>query len=168
MKLHTLLEAPAQKINVIDMDADEFMKHMDLEMKKIADKYAHEVKQTSSRPAGPDTSKFRATVSGMIQVEHNVHVHGGQYGSPKTYKVFLKIGGGIDYKITKKIKEEVMDLVEELIDVPHNFKIPCTLYLDDQIVQMSEEDGSNWGGVGFYARKYSDYETKQRDSYDLD
>ena len=35
------------------------------------------------------------------------------------------------------------------------------------VVTMGDEDGTNWGGIGFYARKYSSYEEKQRDTYDL-
>lgn len=46
-------------------------------------------------------------------------------------------------------------------------KFNAHIYCDDMVVTMGEEEGSNWGGIGFYPRKYSSYEEKQLDAYDL-
>lgn len=165
MKLTSLFEA--QKLFVVDASAKDFLEDIERAMEQVADSYAHEVTDPISRPSAPDTSKFRATVSGMIQVEHNVHIHGGQYGIPRTYSVFLKIGGRIDHKIATEIKNEVVKRVAKIVDDPTGLKIPASLYCDDKVVGMEQTEGSNWGGIGFNVRKYSDYEQKQRDAYDL-
>jgi hypothetical protein len=169
MKLQDLYEAQS-KLLVVDQSAKDFLDDIEMEMEKVADSFAHEVKSFSTRPAAPDTSKFRAHVSGMIQVESNVHVNGGQYGVPRTYKIFLKIGGGVDHKVAAKIKEELIKRVAKFVDdeaAAKAMKGNAHFYCDDMMVTMGEEDGTNWGGIGFYTRKYSAHEENQRNTYDL-
>jgi hypothetical protein len=141
---------------------------MENEMEKIAEKYAHKAVAPTSRPAPPDTTKFRAAVSGMIEVAHNVHVPGGQYGHPVTYELFLKIGGGVDHQTFKSIKKDVIEAVSNLVDDPTGLTIPVALYCDDLVVGFRKTEGSNWGGIGFTKpRKYTGFEKTQRDNYDL-
>lgn len=132
-------------------------------MDDIAHEFAHYKKDATSRAAAPDTSKFRATVGGMIDVEHNVHVHGGQYGISKTYKVFLKIGGGIDHKVEKQMIDRLASHMSDNLLNYHEaeFKIPGSIYCKDGMVIFSTEDGTNWGGVGAYVSEYSEYSKKQ-------
>ena len=131
-------------------------------MKALVSKYKSHEAKTDSIAAAPDTTKFRATRSGMIDFERNVHIHGGQYGVPKTHAYFIKIGGNVDSKISKKIGEELAQDIDDFNDASDSvFKIPGTLACADGYVMLQEEHGTNWGGFGLSTRKYSTYEANE-------
>lgn len=165
MKICSLLES--QKIyRIIDASAKSALGEISAELKKLATKYSKHEADKSSVPAGPDSSKFRAQKSGMIQVENNVHTH-SYYGGSKAHQVFLKIGGNVVLPIRRELKAEVLKIISKMVDDDAGLNIPVNLWCNDQMISAIEEDGTNWGGFGFSVRKYSESEEKQLDKYDL-
>lgn len=81
------------------------------DMQKIVKKYKkHEVGADSVKTgSGYGNSTARATRSGFIMFEEDVTVHGYSFNTHLYYAI--KVGGNVDQKIHKKIKDEVEKLV---------------------------------------------------------
>lgn len=134
-----------------ELDSDELVKHIQ-DMLKQAEKDAAKLKTAStSVPAGPDTSKFRAAKSGDVRLEKTVTVHGA-YNSAVTYEQFLKIGGAIALDQRRKIDAEFLDKLAEYVDdvASENTHIKCD---DGMTVSVRIMYGTNWGGIGYKVGK---------------
>ena len=114
-------------------------------MKDIVEDYAGRQVDASSTPAAPDSSKFTAAVGGMIEYAENVSFSGGKYGSPKTYRMFIKVGGGIDQGVKDEIQEEFTELVSVMTGQPASNTLFTT---DGYRFIFGSEDGTNYGGYG--------------------
>ena len=134
---------------------------MDMIMQHLVAKYEeHGSNATTSVASAPDTTKFRATKSAMIEFAHNVHIHGGAYGIPKTYKYFVKIGSMVPQDIQKKMFESFAEQVKRIYK---GMEVPGIIYCPDGSVTIGKEYGTNWGGFGIYSRPHSDYTQKKWD-----
>lgn len=134
------------------MNIDDVKQAIIQEMRRlVADNKQHEVKATSI-PSAPDTFKFRASVSGMIELDRNVVTYRGYQSMFRTtYDHFIKIGGGVDRNVSRGIIEELIGFINiEFIapDAPE-FGAHSTLQCDDGALAFGVESGTNWGGVGF-------------------
>lgn len=119
-------------------------------MSDIAEDFSQYTVPDSSVPSAPDSSKFRATRGGMISFEKNVHVHGGYYGQPRTYRLFIKIGGAVDPKVCAEIKSELDDAMRWIVGVPFG---PTVYFEDGHVMYTGEVNGTNWGGYGVWFEK---------------
>ena len=165
MKICALLESK-KPLYLIDDDAAVVGAKLTKVMEKVAKKYKDSATKNSTVPAGPDTSKFKAHKSGMIEVEKNVTTH--SYGSSTVYLSFLKIGGNVDHKIFKACSDEIMKEAKKLVDEhSESMTYTCSIFCDDKILVLGETDGTNWGGIGYYIRDYSKYELDMRNKYEL-
>jgi len=159
-----LLLNEGKEYHISENSIAEVEEHVSHGMAEIVQKYKDKQVKGDSVPSAPDTTRFRATRSGMIQHETNVHIHGGMYGVNRTYMHFIKIGSLVDTRTCNDINREVADLVDEMT-VEEGFKVPGVVHCPDGIMCFYTEDGTNWGGVGFYARKYSEYERKEYEKH---
>ena len=168
MKTQTLLQQllveSNKKYYFTTETANSVFSHVTQEMKHLADKYKEHEAKASKSAAAPNTSSFIATRSGMIEFCENVHIHGGQYGLPRTYRVFIKIGGNVKPEIFKKIEEDLVNIVAEF-DVNGKFEIPGILNCSNGQLIFGTEDGTNWGGIGMFFQKHSDWSQKQYDEH---
>jgi len=127
-------------------------------MKQQATKYQKHVAGTNSTPAGPDTSKFSATRSGMIAFEKDVTVHGNYYGSDRFYQNFVKIGGNVDYDIKKKMEAEFREwLATATGEANYSYVTPDRYY-----IVVGDANGTNWGGYGLSFKKIDDDEWNKK------
>lgn len=144
---------------------------------KVAKKYEKNQVADSSHPAGPDTSKFRASSSGKITHEQNVVTHRGPGGMFRdVHQHFLKIGTGVDNDTRKKIIKDIHDGLSKIghktvnhkneevdhMPGPHDSKVGLghhdsqwfnTKNSADHIYHVSRVSGSNWGGIGISRTK---------------
>ncbi len=111
-----------------------------------------EVPQSQS-PAGPDSSKFHATVGGMVEYCANITVPVGMFR--RTFRHFLKLGSGIRVDNRRKVFDAVKKVLDKLSPgLPlENGRLHCP----DGDVIFGEVHGTNWGGVGCYVLKRSDW-----------
>lgn len=96
-------------------------------------------------PSAPDTSKFQAMVSGMVEIHENFLVH-GEFNATR-FDRYLKIGSGVDHAFTKA----VLDRFRE------DFQAKTGHPVTGDVSRVDGEDGSlfiqfthgtSWGGVG--------------------
>jgi len=113
MKLEELKEND-ERANFVPVN--EFIQHIQDEFEQIVEEYEEHITKGDTIPAGPDTTKFRASRGGMLEVAEKLQHSGGRYGLPKTLIRAIKVGGKIDYKIHKKIKQEVKDFWADMVE----------------------------------------------------
>lgn len=118
-------------------------------MQELAEEFAEHQAQSSSVPSAPDTSKFRAQKSGMIEYVGSIEIP-GQYHTAK-YHDFMKIGSNVFPEIKRKLHAEFADELASslgLPSLPKNFETN-----DGYIAIFSTVEGSNWGGFGIMFSK---------------
>lgn len=121
---------------------------MEKTYKKLVEKHkALEVPQSQS-PAGPDSSKFHATVGGMVEYAPNTTATIGMFR--RQYRHFLKLGSGIRVDRRRAIIDEAHKVMNKLAP---GIPIDTVLHCPDGDVSFGQVLGSNWGGVGCYAVK---------------
>ncbi len=126
---------------------------MEKAYKKAAEKHkALEVPQSQS-PAGPDSSKFHATVGGMVEYSAFVAVSVGM--TRRTYRHFLKLGSGIRVDKRQLVLNDVQKVMQKLAAGLTVDGGP--LHCPDGDVAFGTVHGTNWGGVGCYAVKRSEW-----------
>lgn len=114
-------------------------KQLAAEISKVIKKYKkHEVEQTSVASA-PDTSRFRATVSGDIKGHANFS------SGYENWLIAVTVGGGVDRNIRKQIFQEVYELM--FIFDQYNGS--------DGGVSISSSSGTNYHTFGLKNSKYS-------------
>lgn len=101
----------------------------------------HASSKTSSVPAAPDTSKFIATQSNMIDV-----VRGVPAGPVSKFDVLLRMGSGLPLELRREIKQYFLSRLGDNIgeDLPQTF-----VTSDGYRMIFDEKYGSNWGGFGY-------------------
>ena len=101
---------------------------------------------TSSVPAGPNTSSFRATKYGGISVEQNLTVHGLVN---TTFAYALKIGGALDQNTLEEIVAVVRDDLFDDMGIefdPHGVaQVECS---DGIVLSIVINYGSAWHAIG--------------------
>jgi hypothetical protein len=111
-------------------------------LEKIVETYKeHEVENTSI-PSAPDSTKFRASVSGKIKIRKQHISYGGRYDLDYYFPVCITVGGGIDREIHKEIDE----IVRKLSD-----KMKGSLSCDAKKGSHRSKSGTNFSvyGLGF-------------------
>lgn len=116
----------------------------------MARKYKkYEVDQTST-PAGPDTSKFRATRSGFVKAVGRGVTYSGSFS--RQYLCGIQIGGAIDFK---KYKEIQTDIFDELSSHPE-LGIPVKKdHEGSPYIRFITEDGQDMSFATSYGTNYS-------------
>jgi len=104
---------------------------------------AHEVPD-SSTPAAPNSSVFRASVSGRISAGSVIIPT--NWGGQHHYQVFVKIGSGVDTTVKNKIKQQFHEKVNKALGADVTSGTFETS--DGKRFNLGVESGSNWGGVG--------------------
>lgn len=127
---------------------------------QVAEYKQYAVAHTDTIPAGPDTTKFRAMRSGMIQQERNLRVSGGYYGADWLFIEAVKIGGLVDSGIRSKMEAEFRSWLNDLLCTD----ISKTGYKtsDNCEVRVGSTSGTNWSSYGIEIR---DLETRRLYSY---
>lgn len=121
---------------------------MEKTYKKLVEKHkALEVPQSQS-PAGPDSSKFHATIGGMVEYVSNVPITEGMFR--RQYKHFLKLGSGIRVDKRRAVIEEAHKVMNKLVP---GIPLASVIHCPDGDVSFGDVHGSNWGGIGCYAVK---------------
>jgi hypothetical protein len=137
----------------VELTASQFHAAISRIMKGLVNEYQSEVQASTSTPSAPDTSKFRATVGGMIEYATRLAVHGGYYGGSKQYIDFIKIGAGIPRQVTKDLMRDFAAHMEEQFDITVTPGVSIATEDGYVFSFQVEEGGTNWGGFGFTARK---------------
>lgn len=107
-----------------------------------------------SVPCAPDTTKFSATVSGMVERQKNLAIPLSG-GGVRVYRDFLKIGSAIEYRKREAIYEAFRVAVARetgiVLNRPGrfttNFVNTASQCLDGR-VHVDLQFGTNWGGIG--------------------
>ena len=149
--------------NVSMQVALQIIKHYMIE---VAAENQHVACEPVSRRSAPNTSTFTATISGMIEYQQGVNIHGGYYGIPQFFPVFLKIGGRINEQTRSNLFEQLGNMLNEhlLDENSQPFKIHTNIYCTDGTIWFSTTDGTNWGGIGVNGTtKY----THTKDQYEI-
>lgn len=138
----TKIALPSQKVYAIALRA----------AKSTAAQYKRYETAGKSVPSAPDSSKFRATVSGMVEVGP-VTIHQSFSGLSHHYQVFIKIGSAIESKKAKEIRDDFLgefdDSLDNAIDGDVGLKLNTTYECSDgKRFTIGTTDGSNWGGIG--------------------
>jgi hypothetical protein len=139
--------------SMIDNDSTRIYNDAIRFMKNQVEKYQKYVAGQDSIPAGPDSSKFSATRSGMIEFAKDTQVHGGTYGFNRFYQAFVKIGGNVDGKIKQKMREEFKAWLTKTTGDDSNYYMTPV-----HTITYGEVDGTNWGGYGLEFKATGDYE----------
>jgi hypothetical protein len=103
--------------------------------------------KSDSIPSAPNTSVFRASRSGVVNMDRNVVIY-GEYGSHVMYPVFLKIGGALSIEHKQLLRTQFIDHLTPLVDevATENTHIECS---DGTTVSIRFAHGTNWGGIGY-------------------
>lgn len=110
------------------------------ELGKIIKKYkGHEVEASSVPAAAGWSGTMRSTVSGFIHGDVNANI------GKSNYLICIKIGGGVDSKIRKKLMDEVFPIFY-MLDEYHS---------SDGGVYVSTDSGTNYSTIGLQCSKYS-------------
>ena len=128
-----------------------------------AEKYKGKETATSSSPSGPNTSKFTATHSGMIEHKRNLSVARGHPFSPDLYNHFIKIGSNVDAETRQNIVKDIHSGLKKLGHKSVNYKGENTNDLGNHKSEfmrtidkkggkhvIKKTSGSSWGGIGIY------------------
>jgi len=99
----------------------------------IADEFNHHVTDGDSVPSAPDSSKFRASRGGMIDVVRNLQVHGGQYGMDRQFLVAIKVGGRLDSEVHTEIERYVKHVLDNV---------------SSDTLRFIKTSGTNWSAYG--------------------
>ena len=84
------------------------------QLQSLVEKYKIHQVAKSSVPSGPDTSKFKATVSGDISIVENFYCAGDYYKPSRTIDIGLKVGSGINTEIRKQMFAEATKILTPL------------------------------------------------------
>ena len=117
-----------------------------------AQKYSAHTENQGSIPAGPDSTKFRATQYGMIEFEKNLKVPGGTYEPNRFFQCFMKIGSKVDRAVAKKMQAEFEKWFAKITGVAGNASAPFATS-DNWTVYWSTVSGSAWGGYGIHFKR---------------
>jgi len=112
------------------------------EMLKIVEKYKKDEVKTTSVSAAPDTSRFKATVSGMVELAVNQQVYDGFRG--KTILIGIKVGGGVDRSTKDKIFQEAYDKLMPLEQFNSQ----------NGGISLQIQEGTNWSCIGLASSKF--------------
>ncbi len=96
--------------------AREYVEYFEDGLEDIVSKYNSHTTDSDFIPTGPDSSKFSAKRSGMIEVAHKVNIYGGQYQMSRFFPVAIKVGGKVDSNIHNQIKNDVEQLWASLVN----------------------------------------------------
>jgi hypothetical protein len=145
-KFMNLMESPFDDvISSIELveGAEEFMKE------QVAE-YQQYVNDGRSIPSAPDSTKFLAKQSGMIEYAPKTQVPGGSYGFSRFFQTFVKIGGTVDYKIKQEMADEFKNWYDSITASPNS-----TVFItsDGYKVFFDTVEGTNWGGYGLVFTK---------------
>jgi hypothetical protein len=83
------------------------------DLEKIVKKYKKYEAKDSSVPSAPDTSRFRATKGGQIELRENETLDGGSYGIDRFLPYAVIVGSNVDRKIRDKIEKDVEKVSEK-------------------------------------------------------
>jgi hypothetical protein len=87
-----------------------------IRLQKIVKKYKKYEVAKKTIPGEPNTSTFRATVSGFVRLDFNIDVsYGYQDFLKATLPIGLKVGSGIKLEIREKIKTEVQKVFKKYL-----------------------------------------------------
>jgi hypothetical protein len=156
-RLHHLTEESAEFVNCyarVDgmehlLDKDDVMEEIIDIMQLLEFKYKNEQTGTKTAPSAPDTSKFTSVISGKIEHVENQTTF-GHYGGSTVWSQFLKIGGGVDFNVRRKIIAEFNAKLSEILDRPAG-TTSTIIYCDDGKIVIGQTYGTSWGGIGAYA-----------------
>jgi hypothetical protein len=105
-------------------------------------------------PCAPDTSQFRAQVSGMVDMCNGLAIPTSG-GGARTYSHFLKVGSAIDYDkrndVYAAFRDEFARLTGRTINAPGRYtldRVDTTLKCSDGTVYVTFMFGTSWGGIG--------------------
>ena len=120
------------------------------QMRNVAVDNQHLVRKSFSVRSAPNTATMHATISGMIEYAEGVHIHGGYYGIPQFFPVFLKIGGGIADSVRQALFDQLADRLNHFLldENSQPFQKHTTIYCENGTLWFSTTDGTNWGGIG--------------------
>ena len=122
-------------------------------MKRLVKEYQNHVTTDRTIPSGPDTSKFSTTQQGTISYVKGQHVAGGTYGFSRSYEHFVKVGGAVDYKIERQMKNDFLMMVSNLTDEGEFNEDDVLVTADGYKVRFGKVSGSAWGGFGLWYEK---------------
>lgn len=98
-------------------------------------------------PSAPDTQKFLAMVSGMVEIDLNVTIPNG-FGGARRYDRFLKIGSAIQWQIRERsyagFREQFK--VRTAQDIG---KLGACVKCEEGMFYVEFISGTSWGGIGF-------------------
>ena len=164
-ELTQLTESQNTEYVIDNLKIEHLHHYLTHDLERLASESQKLTKESDSVPAGPDSSKFTASRGGMIELSHNVHIHGGQYGISETYQLFFKIGGGLSSTIKEKLKKEVHHIVEGYC-MSGKFELNWPLLCSNGLLRITETHGTNWGGFGFRFDHYEGYDAHYKKQYD--
>jgi homoserine dehydrogenase len=148
--LEILTEGKTYADTTSELSSAELSKKLFVVMKKLEKEGQKVVTEPKTHAAAPDTSKFRTTAQGFVELADNVTIH-GSYNMSNTYNKFLKIGSAIHTgdkqalvnKFFKELKKYVPEYGTE------NTHIKCS---DGKQISIAYTYGSAWGGIGVRVR----------------
>ena len=85
------------------LSPDEHFYYLEKAFKDLINTYKHVEVNDSSISSAPDTSKFKAHISGKLEILKRYTSYGGYYGLNTFYPLAIKIGSGIDSQKQKDI-----------------------------------------------------------------
>ena len=145
--------------------ASSFLTKILKRMDKVAAAHQGSLGGRDSVPGAPDSSKFRSVREGMIQVEYNVVTHGA-YGTPTRHDIFLKVGSTVDFTVRRAITDDIVAYAQKILGAAQPLRLRDkefgTIHCADKIIYLSITYGSAWGGIGFRAYPYSEYDWNHR------
>lgn len=117
----------------------------------IYDKIKDKTAKTDSVPSGPDTSKYRATRYGFIQMESDFSVSGEYF--PIYFTDALKIGSNVDVNVSD-LKKELDQLYDELLSkygVQTKYDKELIVEQDGKLGSLNVKAiyGTAWSAIGF-------------------
>ena len=115
-------------------------------MEQQVEKYKIHSTTATKSPSAPDSTKFIATRGGMIEYAPNTQWN-GSYGTSMMFQNFVKIGGGVDFKIKQQMEQEFENFLSEY------FEGTSCKTNDGYRVVFDKVSGTNWGGYGLSFKK---------------
>jgi hypothetical protein len=128
-----------------------------------AEKYRGKEAAASSSPSGPNTSKFTAVHSGMIEHKRNLSVAREHPFRPDSFDHFIKIGSNVDSETRQNIVKDIHSGLKKLGHKSVNYKgesnddlgnhkseFMRTIDKKGDKHEIKKTSGSSWGGIGIH------------------
>ena len=127
-------------------DSDDVMDEIENMLRGVAARASKYQTKDSSSAAAPDSSRFRASHSGKVELAMNVTSHG--YGGATTrYNIALKIGTAIGRENVSKVKKDIQDEFDGLAS-DYGVEGKTIKTSDGKRITLRDSDGTNYKTVG--------------------